>query len=225
MFPQKLLKRIALSVVFAFCLVCPSHALTDIEIRALEAQAKKMLSAGNVDEAIQTYHDLVRKGASRAADDLSKIYNNRKQDYIRAGLWCFVALENFASENANCGNLSFAIRLRENEQKNLRRLAVQCIATNYRYCDELSTNFERDLDFYYSKYCTVADPKDTSFNLREKPNGKLIRDFPNGETVIKKEIASDSNGKQWVLIADDFYGFTLGWVSANFVKCNTRKRL
>lgn len=201
------------------------YAQNNPEIEALNARAEQLISAGDIDGAINAYQKILSKGEFWAADRLSKIYNNYKNNYFKAGVWCYVAIEKFASENANCENLSFFTTVKEDDLKAARRLAIQCIATNFQSCEELSTRFEKEINIYYSKYCTVSDPKDTTFNVRTQPNGKIIRKIENGFTAIKTKSASDKNGRQWILIIDDFYGFDVGWVAANFVKCNTRERL
>jgi hypothetical protein len=209
-------------ILMQFC--AQSYAISNDAVEAQRSRAEGIAAMGNVDGAIKIYHDLIAQGAFSVSDSLSKLYN-QKQDYAKAGLWCYVAIENYASENANCENLSFFTVLSERERKNARRLAIQCIATNYRHCDQLGTGFDRELDVFYSKYCTVADPKDTKFNIREQPNGKVITQYENGATVIYQDAAEDKSGRKWMQVGDDFYGFTLGWVFGSFVKCNTRQRL
>lgn len=106
-----------------------------------------------------------------------------------------------------------------------RRRSTHYIATNFQYCEDLSKRFEKEINIYYSKYCIISDPKDTTFNVRMQQNGKFINTLNNGFTAIKSKSASDKNGRQWVLIIDDLYGLDVGWVSASFVKYNTRERL
>ena len=217
---------IALIVASMFlCFSNQSNALTNEAVEAQRSRAEGIAAMGNVDGAIKIYHDLIAQGVFRVSDSLSHLYNDEKKDYVKAGLWCYVAVETKSSENFRCENLSFTNKLGECELKNIRRLAIQCIATDYKHCDQISSGFEKELDTYYSKYCTVADPKDKTFNIREQPNGKIITSYDNGENIIRKETALDKSGRKWVLISDDFYGFTIGWVLGDFVKCNTRKRL
>ena len=221
----RLSKFIMLVVVFLLQFDARSYAISNDAVEAQRSRAEGIAAMGNVDGAIKIYHDLIAQGAFRVSDSLSRLYNDEKKDYIKAGLWCYVAIENWTSENANCENLSFSKMLSERELKNVRRLAIQCIATNYRHCDQLGAGFEKELDLFYSKYCTVADPKDATFNIREQPNGKVITQYRNGATVINEGTALDKSGKKWMQIADDMYGFSIGWVFGDFVKCNTRQRL
>ena len=214
-------------VAAAILLQCDarSYALSNEAIEAQRSRAEGIAAMGNVDGAIKIYHDLIAQGVFWVSEDLSYLYNDQKKDYVKAGLWCFVAAETKSSENFRCEDLSFTNILSERDQKKIRRLAIQCIATDYKHCEQLSSGFEKELDTYYSKYCTVADPKDKTFNIREQPNGKIITSYDNGENIIRKDTAQDNKGKKWVLIADDLYGITIGWVLGDFVKCNTRKRL
>lgn len=220
-----LMKYIMLAVVFQLQFDGRSYAISNDAVEAQRSRAEGIAAMGNVDGAIKIYHDLISQGVFRVSESLSKLYNDQKKDYPKAGLWCYVAIESWASENANCENLSFNKMLNERELKSIRRLAIQCIATNYRHCDQLGTGFEKELDLFYSKYCTVADPKDSTFNIREQPNGKIITQYRNGATVINERTALDNNGKKWMQVADDMYGISIGWVFGGFVKCNTRQRL
>ena len=224
MIKKSLMTALIVASMF-LCFSNQSNALTNEAVEAQRSRAEGIAAMGNVDGAIKIYHDLIAQGVFRVSDSLSHLYNDEKKDYAKAGLWCYVAVETKSSENFRCENLSFTNKLGERELKNIRRLAIQCIATDYKHCDQISSGFEKELDTYYSKYCTVADPKDKTFNIREQPNGKIITSYDNGENIIRKETALDKSGRKWVLISDDFYGFTIGWVLGDFVKCNTRKRL
>jgi hypothetical protein len=214
-------------VAAAIMLQCDarSYALSNNVIEAQRSRAEGISAMGNVDGAIKIYHDLIAQGVFNVADALSRLYNDHKSDYAKAGLWCYVAIETKSSENFKCENYSFSTILSQAELKNLRRLAIQCIATSYKHCDQLEAGFEKELTQFYSKYCTVADPKDKTFNIREQPNGKIITQYKNGAEVIHEQTALDKNGRKWMLVADDLYAITIGWVLGDFVKCNTRKRL
>ena len=222
---KKSLMTASIVVSLLICFSSQSNALTNEAVEAQRSRAEGIAAMGNVDGAIKIYHDLIAQGVFRVSDSLSHLYNDQKKDYFKAGIWCYVAVETKSSENFRCENLSFATKLGEREQKNIRRLAIQCIATDYKHCDQINSGFEKELDTYYSKYCTVADPKDRTFNIREQPNGKIITSYGNGENVIREDTTLDNKGRRWVLISDDLYGITIGWVLGDFVKCNTRKRL
>ena len=221
----KMLKFIMLAAAILLQCDARSYALSNDAIEAQRSRAEGIAAMGNVDGAIKIYHDLITQGVFRVSDSLSHLYNDQKKDYVKAGLWCYVAIETKSSENFRCENLSFASMLSERELKSIRRLAIQCVATNYKHCDQLGTGFDKELDQFYSKYCTVADPKDKTFNIREQPNGKIITRYANGENVIREDTALDKNGRKWMLVSDDLYGITIGWVLGDFVKCNIRERV
>lgn len=71
------------------------------------------------------------------------------------------------------------------------------------------------------KVCRVTDPTGTPLNARLRPNGKVINRIRNGRSVYIQSVASDDEGKPWVLVAIKNQGNykMLGYVLREFVSC------
>ncbi len=71
------------------------------------------------------------------------------------------------------------------------------------------------------KTCRVTDPTGTPLNARLRPNGKVINRIRNGRSVFIQSVASDNEGKPWVLVAIKNQGSykILGYVLREFVAC------
>jgi hypothetical protein len=71
------------------------------------------------------------------------------------------------------------------------------------------------------KVCRVTDPTGTPLNARLRPNGKVINRIRNGRSVFIQSVASDDEGKPWVLVAIKNQGNykILGYVLREFVSC------
>lgn len=71
------------------------------------------------------------------------------------------------------------------------------------------------------KVCRVTDPTGTPLNARLRPNGKVINRIRNGRNVFIQSVASDDEGKPWVLVAIKDRGNykILGYVLREFVTC------
>lgn len=90
-----------IKLLFIACLILLNahstlYAQNNAEIEALNTRAEQLVSSGNIDGAINIFHDMVLRGDFWAADRLSKIYNDYKNNYFKAEVWCYVAIEKFA---------------------------------------------------------------------------------------------------------------------------------
>ena len=49
--------------------------------------------------------------------------------------------------------------------------------------------------------CKVTDPTGTPLNVRDSPNGNVVRQLKNGTRVFIREYAEDSQGRAWEKIS------------------------
>lgn len=55
-------------------------------------------------------------------------------------------------------------------------------------------------------YCTVADPTNSSLNVRDKPNGEVVGTLKNG-TVVAIGVTDGSEGEEWARIIAPLAGY------------------
>lgn len=73
----------------------------------------------------------------------------------------------------------------------------------------------------FAEQCVIFDPSGTPLNVRNEPNGPILRTVPNGMQVdIIKEVAVQKNTIElWSFIADSLNGAQLGWVFSPYIRC------
>lgn len=203
----------------------PSHAITDDEINNRLKLAIKAENDKKYDQAIKHYLYIFQNGSGWGTAELSLLYSEKINDYRKAALWCLVAYELIYPQNFTCDG-GYDGKFNEDELLQIRRLAVQCISTQYKYCENLDQNkFKNEIDLYYSKYCKVNDPTGTELNVRSSPNGSVSFQLENGWDLIIYKTVKDKNNKEWALVISPETAADLGWVFKNYLKCNTRQRL
>lgn len=71
--------------------------------------------------------------------------------------------------------------------------------------------------------CLIADPNDTTLNVRDGPRGKVINRLKNGRTVFHLGIEFDARGKPWAKVGGMYKGRwrNWGWVFEASLKCST----
>lgn len=71
--------------------------------------------------------------------------------------------------------------------------------------------------------CLIADPNDTTLNVRDGPRGKVINRLKNGRTVFHLGIKLDARGKSWARVGGVYKGQwrNWGWVFEASLKCST----
>lgn len=67
--------------------------------------------------------------------------------------------------------------------------------------------------------CFVADPSDSSLNVRNIPNGKVIDKIANNTEVIIKSIKKDGKGKAWAKVVRQGDKSTIGYVLLRYLQC------
>lgn len=75
----------------------------------------------------------------------------------------------------------------------------------------------------HAQECVIADPTDTSVNVRVTPNGKLFNSLRNGREVTITEIRNDAKGRPWGYAVGQYKGQfrKWGWVFMALVKCDS----
>ncbi len=70
--------------------------------------------------------------------------------------------------------------------------------------------------------CLIADPNDTSLNVRDAPNGNKINRLRNGRKVVVQEIGYDARGRAWANVSGDYKGTwrDWGWVFHRYLDCS-----
>ena len=70
--------------------------------------------------------------------------------------------------------------------------------------------------------CLIADPNDTSLNVRDAPNGKKINRLRNGRKVVIQEVGYDARGREWARVSGDYKGTwrDWGWVFKIYIECS-----
>lgn len=73
-----------------------------------------------------------------------------------------------------------------------------------------------------ARECVIADPTDTSLNVRATPNGTLVNSLRNGREVTITEIRNDAKGRPWGYAVGQYKGQfrNWGWVFMARVKCD-----
>jgi Bacterial SH3 domain len=72
----------------------------------------------------------------------------------------------------------------------------------------------------FGKMCVVQDPTDTTLNLRDKPNGKVVGRLTNGTSVSILSTVRDSKGRIWAKLSLDDSETARGYVLRKFLDCN-----
>ena len=67
--------------------------------------------------------------------------------------------------------------------------------------------------------CFVTDPTDSSLNVRNTPNGKVVDKIANNTEVIIKSIKKDSKGKAWAKVVRQGDKSTIGYVLLRYLQC------
>jgi hypothetical protein len=67
--------------------------------------------------------------------------------------------------------------------------------------------------------CFVADPTDSSLNVRDRPNGRIVGQIPNGSEVVIKAIKKDRKGKAWAKIIQQNSESSSGYVILKYLQC------
>ena len=70
--------------------------------------------------------------------------------------------------------------------------------------------------------CRIADPNDTSLNVRDAPSGKIINRLRNGRKVVVQEVGYDARGRAWANVSGDYKGTwrDWGWVYKLYLECS-----
>lgn len=99
-------------------------------------------------------------------------------------------------------------------------LTISLLATTIGMCAGAPSQAQGG-DIPSGRACRVTDPTGTPLNARLQPNGKIVNRIRNGRTVYAQSIASDNEGKPWVLVAAKDRGNykILGYVLREFVSC------
>ena len=73
----------------------------------------------------------------------------------------------------------------------------------------------------HAQNCIIADPSDTSLNVRETPNGKVINRLRNGRKVVIQSKRNDAKGRPWGYATGLYKGRNRnwGWVFMQSVNC------
>jgi hypothetical protein len=67
--------------------------------------------------------------------------------------------------------------------------------------------------------CFVADPTDSSLNVRDRPNGRIVGQIPNNSEVVIKAIKKDRRGKAWAKIIQQNSESSSGYVVLKYLQC------
>jgi hypothetical protein len=60
--------------------------------------------------------------------------------------------------------------------------------------------------------CVVTDPTSTPLNIRASPNGQIVGNLRNGDTVVIQAVVFRGQGRPWANIGG-------GWVFREFISC------
>ncbi len=71
------------------------------------------------------------------------------------------------------------------------------------------------------KECIIADPNDSSLNVRDRPNGKVVNRLRNGRKISVVRTKNDSRGRPWGYAVGKYQGRNRnwGWVFMQLVEC------
>ncbi|MEP4179572.1 MAG: hypothetical protein ABJL94_09160 [Rhizobiaceae bacterium] len=77
-----------------------------------------------------------------------------------------------------------------------------------------------------AKDCIIQDPNDTSLNVRDTPNGKVVNALRNGRKVKITSLRNDSKGRPWGFATGNYKGTyrDWGWVFMALVDCTGKPR-
>lgn len=69
--------------------------------------------------------------------------------------------------------------------------------------------------------CVIADPEDTSLNVRNAPGGKVVNRLRNGRKVVIQELGYDAKARPWANISGYYEGEwrDWGWVFHRYLDC------
>jgi Bacterial SH3 domain len=67
--------------------------------------------------------------------------------------------------------------------------------------------------------CFVADPTDSSLNVRDRPKGRIVGQIRNGSEVVIKAIKKDRRGKAWAKIVQQGSESSSGYVILKYLQC------
>jgi Bacterial SH3 domain len=67
--------------------------------------------------------------------------------------------------------------------------------------------------------CFVADPTDSSLNVRDRPDGRVVGKIANNTEVIIKAIKKDRKGKTWAKIIRQGSESSSGYVILKYLQC------
>ncbi len=72
-----------------------------------------------------------------------------------------------------------------------------------------------------AKNCVIADAGDTSLNVRDSPNGKIVNRLRNGRSITIGTLRNDSKGRPWGFATGNYQGKyrKWGWVLMQSVDC------
>lgn len=168
--------------------------------------------------ALDSYLAAARTGAPVAMNAAAQIYLVRK-DYRRAFLWCSVAgKSNLHATEFGC-LMESEPKLKPGEVQTLKKLAQQCVASNYKSCEQLDPSQQANIKAYEASKCRVSDPTGTQLNVRTTPSGKVIQSVENGRSVNILDTARDGQGREWSYLENNESRIALGWAISRFLTC------
>lgn len=181
------------------------------------------LQQNNIDIALENYLASAKLGTLASMNKAGAIYQNYKNNPYRALLWCSVAAKFSHASDFSCLETNEK-NLTPQQKDEVKILVDQCIASNYKYCDQIDPLQLKTIELYYSTKCRVSDLTGTPLNIRTSPNGKILKTIQNGIHVTIVDTVKDPQGRDWSYLKSDESDMNLGWVFKQYLTCGINNK-